>query len=110
MWIHNSPAFTDVGLCWLFLSFGCRSFWVNRTSCCFGPPNTNKKQIPFSRAGTASSHVIDVFEGYQNALLLEHFGQLAGLMHGEEDVAAADKLLVDVELGDGGPMRVLFDP
>lgn len=30
-------------------------------------------------------------------------------MHRDEDIAAADELLVDVDLGDGGPLRVLLD-
>lgn len=42
-------------------------------------------------------------------LLLEELRQVTALVHGHEDVAPADELLVDVELGDSGPVRVLLD-
>lgn len=45
----------------------------------------------------------------QNVLLLEQLGQRAILVHGHKDISSADKLLVDVELRDGGPLRVLLD-
>lgn len=40
----------------------------------------------------------------QNALLLEQLGQLSALMHRHQDVAAADKLLIDVQLRNGWPV------
>jgi len=43
------------------------------------------------------------------ALLLEHVGELTALVHGDEDVAAANELLIDVELGDSRPIRELLD-
>lgn len=45
----------------------------------------------------------------QDLLVLEQLGQFAVLVHRNEDVAAANELLADVELGNRGPVGVLFD-
>ena len=45
----------------------------------------------------------------QDILLLEKLGKLAVLVHRDNDVATTDELLVDVELGNGGPVAVLLD-
>ena len=44
-----------------------------------------------------------------NALTLNQLLQLATLKHLSHDVRAADKLTMDVELGDGWPIGVLLD-
>lgn len=63
---------------------------------CLGP-------IPTTSTGSGT------LERGEDALLLEQLGQRAVLVHGDEDVAAADELLVEVELGDGEPVGVLLD-
>lgn len=45
----------------------------------------------------------------QNVLLLEQLGQRAVLVHRHENVGSTDELLVDVELRNGRPLRVLLD-
>src|ERR1700732_2198453 len=45
-----------------------------------------------------------------DALLLEELLQFAGLEHFADDVAAADKLALDVELRDRRPVREFLDP
>lgn len=42
-------------------------------------------------------------------LLLEHLGQVAILVHRYENIGAANKLLLDVQLGNRRPVRVLLD-
>lgn len=49
------------------------------------------------------------FGSRQYCLLLEQLRKLAVLVHRDQDVAAADELLVDVQLGDCWPVRVLLD-
>lgn len=46
---------------------------------------------------------------HQNLLLLKQLLQVAVLVHGNQDVAPAHKLLVDVQLWNGRPVRVLLD-
>ena len=41
---------------------------------------------------------------HNNALLLEHFRQRTVLVHGHENIAATNELLVNVELGYCGPL------
>ena len=45
---------------------------------------------------------------YQNTLLLQQLAQLAILMHRNQYIAPAHKLLVDIELRYGRPIRVLL--
>ena len=45
----------------------------------------------------------------KHILLLKKLGKLAVLVHRDDNVATADELLVDVELGNGGPVAVLLD-
>lgn len=45
----------------------------------------------------------------QNSLLLEQLGQRTILMHRHHDIGAANKLLVNVELWNGGPLGVFLD-
>jgi hypothetical protein len=45
----------------------------------------------------------------QDLVLLKQLRQVSILMHRDQDVAAANKLLVQVQLGDGRPVRVLLD-
>lgn len=45
----------------------------------------------------------DFREGIHDPSLEERLLQLARLVHGENNVAAADELAVEVELGDRGP-------
>ena len=47
--------------------------------------------------------------GDGNALVLEHFLQFASLEHFFDDVGAADKFTLDVELGNGWPIRKGLD-
>src|SRR4051812_9629314 len=46
---------------------------------------------------------------HRDALVLEQALQLARLEHLPHDVAAADELALDVDLRDGGPLRVGLD-
>lgn len=46
---------------------------------------------------------------YQYFLLLKELRELSILMHRHQDIATADKLLVQIELWDSRPVRVLFD-
>jgi hypothetical protein len=46
---------------------------------------------------------------HNDTLLFQHLRQRSVLVHSHEDVAATDKLLVDVKLGYCGPLRVLLD-
>src|SRR5882672_1423379 len=47
--------------------------------------------------------------GRQHALILQQLLQFAGLEHLADDVAAADELALDVELGNGRPVAELLD-
>ena len=51
-----------------------------------------------------------LLDGHQDALFVEQLGKLAGLVHGGEDVAAANELAVDVQLRNGRPIGELLDP
>lgn len=45
----------------------------------------------------------------QDLVLVKQLRQVSILVHGHQDVASANKLLVQVQLRDGGPVRVLLD-
>lgn len=50
-----------------------------------------------------------LFRGSKNLLLLQQLRKLAGLVHGDKDIATTDKLLVHIQLGDRGPVGVFLD-
>lgn len=45
----------------------------------------------------------------QDLVLIKQLRQVSILVHGHQDVASTNKLLVQVQLRDGGPVRVLLD-
>lgn len=45
----------------------------------------------------------------KNILLLKHLGQLTGVVHGDNDIMATNKFLVDVELRNSRPFAVFLN-
>lgn len=50
-----------------------------------------------------------LIRSHQDALALKHLSKLTILMHGHQNIAAANKLLVEVQLRNSRPIRVLLD-
>lgn len=49
-----------------------------------------------------------LIRGHQNTLTLKQFGEFPVLVHGHQNIASSDEFLVQVQLWDGRPIRVLL--